>query len=299
MSCRASSSLSTRSRAGLVALLALGVGCTSRGTVPRQQTLTSAGFDTSLKDVSPYTADSATVVVQRNCRPPLQAAMVRNATGWVVSWAEINAHVATLPIEPHGENNHLLLPQVPGAPPVHASIASIVGTETLTEDQSLRAMLCGRVIARIISDGDHPPTNILKGANYLILAREQPPLDPNKKWIFIIVNTDQQRRASLPRFTYTPHYATNNAPWFSTKVYAFRQALRERPISPKAQDCLARGFKACFIDATQAETHDEHGGLFLGLASFPAGVFQTEISEAWVSCPLYGCCCDGTGCHGS
>ena len=296
MSGRESSTLSRLSRAIRLALLTVGVGCAGPGTGGRLPTPMQAASDSGLGDVAPYTADSAKVVVQRDCQPPLQAAMVRTATGWVVSWDVINAHVATLPIEPHGEPNHVLLPQVPGARPVHASIASIVGTETLSETLSLRALLCGRVIARIIADGDHPPTKILRDTNWLILAKEQPVLDPSKRWIFIIVNTTQKQRASLPLFKYTPHYATNNAPWYSPSVYAFRQALGEKAISPKAHDCLARGFKACFIDALETETGDDHGGMFARLPSF-SGALVTEMSEPWVSCPLYGCCCGGTGCH--
>ena len=279
----------------LVALIAIGAGCAHHGTSAPSPFL--ANIDTtSVDDVSPYTADSAAVTVQKNCRIPLQAAMVRDSNGWYLSWEAIRAHVAMLPLNPHGEDNHLLLPQEPGARPVHASIRSIVGTETLTEEQSLRALLCGRVIARIESDGDHTPTKIRRGKNYLILARQQPVLNPRSKWIFIIVNPERQYRDTLPKFTYTPHYASNNAPWFSPKVYAFRHALGEKPISPKAQDCLARGFKACFIDVPESESHD---GPFFAFPGFAARASQSELSEAWVSCPLYGCCCDGMGCHSS
>ena len=293
-----SSLLSTLSRVGRVALIAVAASCGTRTATSRPSPFLANIDTTGVDDVSPYTADSARVTVQKNCRPALEAAMVRNSNGWVVSWEAINAHVAKLRLNPHGEDNHLLLPQVPGTPPVHASIRSIVGTETLNEEQSLRALLCGRVIAKIVSDGDHTPTKILKGTNYLILAKEQPVLDPSKRWIFIIINTDQQRRASLPRFKYTPHYATNNAPFYSDSVYAFRRLLGEKPISPKAQDCLARGFKACFIDAVDpaAETND---GPFFAFPGFPARASQSQISEAWVSCPLYGCCCDGMACHSS
>lgn len=284
-----------RRRAGIVALLALGVSCTNPGTGARAPMPMAAAGDSFPSGSSSYTADSAKVVVQRRCRPALQAAMVRNGNDWVLSWEALEAHVATLQLEPHGENDHLLLPQV-GDQKVLASIRSIAGTETLTEAQSLYAMLCGRVIARIISDGDHMPTKILKGTNYLILAREQPTLDPASRWIFIIVNTTQHRRASLERFTYTPHYATNNAPWFSPSVYNFRQALGERAISAKAHDCLAQGFKACFIDAQEGGADEDHGGLFVGWSRV-FGLGTTALSEPWVSCPLYGCCCGGTGCH--
>jgi len=235
-------------------------------------------------------------VVQKRCRVPLEAAMVRDSSGWVLSWEAFNAHAAALRINPHGEDKHLLLPHSPGAPEVHASIRSIVGTETLTEMQSLQALLCGRVIAKIVSDGDHKETKILKGTNYLILGREQPVLNPRSKWIFIIVNPDQQHRDILPRFTYTPHYATNNAPFYSHGVYEFRQALGEKPISPRAKDCLAKGFKACFIDVPESEASD---GPFFGFSGLPPRASESALSEAWVSCPLYGCCCDGMGCHSS
>src|SRR5690348_10679396 len=133
MSRRTWSILFTLSRVGCVALIALSANCAGQSTRRPPSPNVSRNDSSVLGRVSTDTANAATVRVEPNCPLGLQAAMVSRGSEWYVSWEAIKAHVATLPIEPHGEDNHLLLPQMPNAPAVHASIRSIAGTETLTE----------------------------------------------------------------------------------------------------------------------------------------------------------------------
>lgn len=262
-------------------------------------------------------ADSARQVRNPACSEPLTGLLKRRGGGWKVTWEEINAHLQTLTFETNrGETGHVLQPvTMDGANPVTASIASVAGTEQMNEAQSLHALRCGRVIARIISTGDHRPTEIRRGANYLVIARTNPPEGIYSAWVFVILNPDADYRASLDKFTYTPHVTGYGSPTFigrgrQIREMAHRDNIVPRvrggrshvaahtpvtgtPLSPNAQGCLERGFKACFIDQLNVEPASGASGT----RSIGRYIRLQSISQPWVPCPLFGCCCGGDACH--
>jgi hypothetical protein len=211
----------------------------------------------------------------------------------VVSWDFVDGHLSTLIVEEaQGEKNHLLQP-LEGSARVRASIASIAGTATLTTTEAIQAMECGRVIARIISDGDHDETRIKKGTNWLVLWRELPLA--TGAWVFVIINPERNTRERLNAFKYTPHYADEADPAPVVLTPGEETIRRSTPmlrLSAAAKDCRSRKLKACFIDPP----HDSRdgNGTFPGLG----GMFLMQGgSQPWVPCPLYGCCCGGNACH--
>lgn len=262
-------------------------------------------------------ADSVRQVRNRACDEPLTGLLRKRGRLWEVTWQEINAHLQTLTFEAsRGESGHVLQPvTMDGGAQVTASIASVAGTEQMSEVESLHALNCGRVIARIISTGDHPAMEVRRGTNYLVIARTNPPESIRSAWVFVILNPEADYRASLDKFTYTPHVTGYGSPVFTGRGRQIRETahrdniiprVRGRrpyiaaptpvtgtPLSPAAQGCLERGFKACFIDQHRVEPANGAGGLraigkYLRLQS---------ISQPWVPCPLFGCCCGGDACH--
>lgn len=253
--------------------------------------------------ISSVTFDSAKSREQPNCRAPLTGLLhsVRDSRRWHVAWPRVLAHIAQLRVEEDsGEKNHVLQPvtMTASGDTVKASIASIKGTEVMSEAESLEALRCGRVIARIISNGDHPATEIKEGTNYLVIALTQPMTAANPQWIFVIINRSKNYRASLDKFEYTPHYSYDTPP-LSAVGSAIRGAMPQKALSVKATDCLARGFKACFIDGVHPVAPQRSpGGASDGLGNSGRVRFQIQ-SQPWVPCPLYGCCCGGDACHDS
>jgi len=227
--------------------------------------------------------DSVGAEMRPECKVPLTGLLQKDGDHWTVPWDAIRAHLATLTVEEaRGEKNHVLLPAT--ATKITASIAGVEGTSKLDPLESMRALQCGRVIARIISDGDHAPTQIYRDTNWLVIARERPVAALGSKWIFVTLNPGHDKRESLPSFKYTPHYAA--APeWYGVV----------KPLSKAARDCQKRGLNACFVDPLPTTQASIFGSIldFLGLETFRV----TGGSEPWVSCPAYGCCCGGTKCH--
>src|ERR1051325_420703 len=105
----------------------------------------------------------------QGCSGPLLSRILeRNASGgWSIDGESLQNHLSTLEFdEANGETDHKLRP-VKGNP-VKASIFVNKRTRELRGKESSRAVECGYVIGRIDSDGDHDPTKIRTGTNYLI-----------------------------------------------------------------------------------------------------------------------------------
>ncbi len=284
-------------RIGVFVVLAAVAACRPSGGTHAGPPVTRGPVSDSMAQfasISSRTADSASVRAQPNCNVPLTGLLHTSGPDrrWLVPWSAIEAHVATLDVEAErGETNHVLRP-LEKNDTVRASIASIKGTETLSEEESLQALRCGRIIARVISDGDHQPTEIAEGTNYLVIALTQPMTVANPKWVFVILNRSKNYRASLNTFKFTPHVTGYATPVFTGSGRTVRAVTRMRPLSAAAEGCLARGWKACFIDAPH-ESRDGDGG-----SSGIGGMFLIQGgSQPWVPCPLYGCCCGGDACH--
>lgn len=262
-------------------------------------------------------ADSVRQVRNLACSEPLTGLLRKRGRLWDVTWQEITAHLQTLAFEAsRGESGHVLQPvTMDGGAQVTASIASVAGTELMTEAESLHALHCGRVIARIISTGDHPATEIRRGTNYLVIARTNPPESIRSAWVFVILNPEADYRASLDKFTYTPHVTGYGSPTFTGRGRQIREtahrdniiprvrgarphiaprtAVTGTPLSPAAQGCLERGFKACFVDQHSIEPANGASGI----RSIGRYLRLQSISQPWVPCPLFGCCCGGDACH--
>ena len=254
------------------------------------------------------------------CREPLTGLMGRKGDGsWVVPWDRINGHISAITFEADlGERNHILHPViVRGADTAKADIASAAGTEKMNESQSLHALKCGRVIARITATADHDELHFKRGLNYLVISRTDPPENINSAWIFVIINPEANHRYSLDKFTYTPHVTGYESPVFvgqgrlvretaqrdmirprfageSPRVAA-RSSVTGNHLSAKADNCRARGFKACFIDQLHVEQARPAGSS--GLRALLRRFRSHSVSQPWVPCPLFGCCCGGDACH--
>lgn len=298
------------------ALLVVGVigGCTrSSGgpetAVPTRDPARAAVTDTpprgfSMEEaatISSVTLDSSLSRPVAGCDVPLTGLLHRApGGGWAVPWDAIRNHLATLTIDADsGEKDHVLVPAVISRRTriaVTASIAPIRGTETMSSAESLRALRCGKVIARVTSAGHHLPMKYAEGVNYLVVSLNMQDIHP--KWVFVVLNEKYDYRRSLPRFKYTPHYESSASPVMTAEAAAIRSQFRQRALSAAALSCKQRGWKACFIDGDVSDLEmGMNGGAYhgLGTAGWPAP--RLLMSQPWVPCPLYGCCCGGDACH--
>jgi hypothetical protein len=256
-------------------------------------------------------ADSAKSRRDPGCKEPLTGLLHTRGEErrWVVPWNEVLAHLATLRVQADsGEKGHVMLPERPGRnrQPVRADIAPIEGTETMTEAQAMEALKCGRAIARIRSYGNHRPSQLLDGENWLIISMVNRGTN-NAQWVFVVLNRRQNYRGSLETFKYTPHATGYTTPKFSAAGMMARRALnpldkdfskagKEKVLSSRAKDCFSRGFKACFIDTDDTQSQGG-GGMYHGLGTSGRLYFPPGVSQPWVPCPMYGCCCGGDACH--
>lgn len=210
-------------------------------------------------------------------------------------------HLQTLTIDADsGEKDHVLEPVVISRTrrvALKASIAPVRGTETMTAPEALRALRCGKVIARVTSDGHHPQTKFAEGINYLVVSLNLEDIHP--KWVFVVLNEKHDYRRSLPRFKYTPHYESSASPTMTPEAAAIRSQFRQRALAAAALSCKQRGWKACFIDGDVSDTNADGmpGGAYHGLGTSGLPLLRLRMSQPWVPCPLYGCCCGGDACH--
>jgi hypothetical protein len=256
-------------------------------------TTTALGSKTSVPAVTATTGGTTTTaapVGQGPCPIDYTRVLSKTGTAWTLSWTEIRTHLSTVTFVP-GQQGHVLKPT--GSQPVRASIASNSVTPTMLEAQAVNALRCGHVLARIVSTGNHTASKIRADTNFLIIWRA-PPTAANGQFRFVIINPKHDTRETLPTFKYTPHVT-------AAPVSAVAQTIRSaagptRPLSSEALSCEAQGWKSCFVVGGAPYTKTGGGGLYHGLGSSGLAM-PPGVSQPWVPCPLYGCCCGGEECH--
>ena len=213
---------------------------------------------------------------------PTWAARVldKGAAGtYVISWAEISVYIRQYSFDnPTGERNHKLVPTFGDS--VRASIFPVANVWTVPTTGELFGR--GHIVARIVSTGNFPALGLIQGPeNYLFVWQS------GRTVRMVVLNAE--RRSEL-KFHYAAHgdVLANEAP-----AIIAGQKPNPGKLSNAALECIAKGYKACFVDSQDHQIVDARASGMFQLASFQGG----GGSQPWVSCVLLGCCCGGTNCH--
>lgn len=225
--------------------------------------------------------DPADILLQRPAPPPQPTwdpatTLLKKQDGsWVVPWGTIRTFIARHTFDTGtGEPNHKLKP----SGRVTASIAPVKDIWTRPVDE----LAPGRFLARIRSSGDHDELGLVRGVNYLFVWGS-----PAAQTGHLLV-LSEQRRTEIA-LNYTPHGDISRRQAQEAVDARTRQPTWTLSIS--ALTCIAKGYKACFVDS-QDEQITSGAGAMLGLSEAQGG-----NSQPWVACVTFGCCCGGTQCH--
>lgn len=149
-------------------------------------------------------------------------------------------------------------------------------------------------VAKIQSDGDFAPLKLAAGDNYFVVWYVQS--GSTEEWHGAIANA--QGRSEIP-FKFEEHWRNNKPNNPDTEPTAPDEVSTSVKECWKASNPTRR---ACFVDSRDdwkkpgsssgGQGSDPPVGVGIGLTA--QGLFLTQ---PWVSCAQYGCCCGGTNCH--